>query len=195
MVARVLKFHTSDQRMRRTTAAALFDQLRLFSDDELPPTARAALMNALHRLSKPDDAESIWPGGFTMLSRQQTAAVWDAIRALPADLRPHLVRHAFDLVLLNLRQDTGEVMLTRDQLADAMKVNADHVSRVMGTLEKMGVIRRERRRVEGLRGPGMAVYFINPHVAWNGSLNARKEEAKATPEPALLRLLEGGKTA
>ena len=55
----------------------------------------------------------------------------------------------------------------------------------MGTLERMGVIRRERRRVEGMQGRGMAVYFINPHVAWNGSLDVRRAEAKDTKAPTL----------
>lgn len=127
-----------------------------------------------------------------MLSRTQTKAIWDAIRALPADDRPNHVRHAFDLVLLNLRQDTGEVMLTRDQLADEIGCSSDHVSHVMGTLARMGVVRRERRRIEGVRGPGMVVYFVNPHVAWNGSLDIRKAEA-AEVKPPLLTVMEGGK--
>ena len=127
-----------------------------------------------------------------MLSRTQTAAIWDAIRALSPDDRPNQVRHAFDLVLLNLRQDTGEVMLTRDQLAERIGCARENVSRIMGTLERMDVIRRERRRIEGVQGRGVAVYFINPHVAWNGSLDARKAEA-AEAKPPLLTLMEGGK--
>ena len=50
-------------------------------------------------------------------------------------------------------------MLTRDEIAGEIGCASGHVSRVVGTLERMGVIRRERRKV-----PGMAVYFINPHV-------------------------------
>lgn len=127
-----------------------------------------------------------------MLSRDQIAAIWDAIRALPPDDRPKQVLHAFDLVLVNQRQDTDEVMLTRDQFAKEMGCAPAHVSTVMGTLERMGVIRHERRRIEGMQGSGMAVYFINPHVAWNGSLDVPKaKEAKAPT----LTLMEGGKTA
>lgn len=126
-----------------------------------------------------------------MLSRMQTAAVWDAIRYLPSNDRPNQVRHAFDLVLLNLRQDTGEVLLTRDQLAEEIDCAPRSVSTIMGTLERMGVIRRERRKIEGVRGPGMAVYFINPHVAWNGSLNIRKEISKNTQKP-FLSVVDGG---
>lgn len=62
----------------------------------------------------------------------------------------------------------------------------------MGTLEKMGVIRRERLRVEGLQGRGMAVYFINPHVPWNGSLDVRKAHATETRPPMQLELLQDG---
>ena len=126
-----------------------------------------------------------------MLNRIQIKAVWDAIRALDANERPKQVLHAFDLVILNLRQDTGEVMLSRDQLAKEIGCSPDHVSHVMSTLVRLGVITRERQRIEGMRGPGVVVYFVNPHVAWNGSLDVRKVEAAETAPP-MLRLIEGG---
>lgn len=192
MSATLVRFQPKRERMTREAAASLADALRQFPEDQVPAQARAALLNALQRLTHPDAQESIWPGGFSMLSRTQTAAVWDAIRKLPSDARPNQVRHAFDLVLLNLRQDTGEVMLTRDQLAAEIGCAPRSVSTIMGTLEGMGVVRRERRRVEGMQGRGIAVYFINPHVAWNGSLEARKEEA-AGVTPPLLKIMEGGK--
>jgi hypothetical protein len=127
-----------------------------------------------------------------MLSRTQTAAIWDAIRALPADDRPGHVRHAFDLALLNLRQDTGEIMLSRDQLAEKIGCAPKHISTIMGTLEKMDVVRRERRRMDGIRGRGMAVYFVNPHVAWNGDLATRKREAEKHAPPLLTLMQSPG---
>lgn len=189
--ATVVRFASKRERMTREAAASLAGALAEFPEEQVPPWARASLLNALHRLTKPDAEEGLWPGGFTMLSRTQTAAVWDAIRKLPPEDRPQQVRHAFDLVLLNLRQDTGEVMLTREQFAQQLGTAPRHVSTVMGVLERIGVIRRERRRIEGVQGPGMAVYFINPHVAWNGSLEGRRQEA-ADVAPPLLRLMEGG---
>lgn len=191
MGAALVRFQPKRERMTREAAASLADALRHFPEEQVPAWARGQLLNALQRLTHPDAEQSIWPGGFSMLSRTQTAAVWDAIRKLPSDARPNQVRHAFDLVLLNLRQDTGEVMLTRDQLAAEIGTSPRNVSTIMGTLERMGVVRRERRRVEGMQGRGMAVYFINPHVAWNGSLEIRKEEA-ATAAPPLLTLMQGG---
>jgi len=197
-MVQITRLRTKRQRAERDEAAAAAAQLSLLSPDllgQLPGSAQQAIsraVGALQRHARPDTEEGLWPGGYTMLSRTQTAAIWDAIRALPPDDRPNQVRHAFDLVLLNLRQDTGEVMLTRDQLADRIGCAPKNVSTIMGTLERMGVIRRERRRIEGVQGRGIAVYFINPHVAWNGSLDARKAEA-AEVKPPLLVLMDGGK--
>jgi CRP-like cAMP-binding protein len=192
MTAKLVRFRPKRELITRDAAAALADQLKLFSEQQVPAVAQAQLLNALHRLTHFDDEQPIWKGGFMMLSRIQCVAVWDAIRSLPAELRPNQVRHAFDLILANLRQDTGEVMLTRDQFAEKIGTLPRNVSTIMGTLERMDVIRRERRAIEGVRGRGMVVYFINPHVAWNGSLQIRKQEADATPPP-LLTLMEGGR--
>lgn len=192
MGAKVVRFRTKSDLAARDTCALLADRIRELPETLMPAYARSQLLNALQRVTQPDADQSIWEGGFAMLGRLQTAAVWDAIRKLPANARPNQVRHAFDLVVLNLRQDTGEVMLTRDQLAEQMGTASRNVSTIMGTLEAMGVVRRERRRIDGVQGPGMAVYFINPHVGWNGSLEVRKEEAAATPAP-LLRVMEGGR--
>ena len=197
-MAQIVRLTTKPQRSGQKEAAQAAEQLSLLSEEllkHLPGEARIAISRATHALQKaarPDTTEGLWPGGFTMLSRMQTAAIWDAIRALPSDDRPNQVRHAFDLVLLNLRQDTGEVLLTRDQLAEEINCAPRSVSTIMGTLEKMGVIRRERRKIEGVRGPGIAVYFINPHVAWNGSLDVRKAQAAETRPPLQLELLHGG---
>jgi hypothetical protein len=181
----VVRLTTRPERVKRETAAEIKQLLLAYPENELPAQARAAMLNTLSRATCPDDSQGLWPGGFTMISRKQTKAVWDAIRALPGDARPNHVRHAFDLVMLNLRQDNGEVMLTRDEIAAEIGCTSENVSRVMGTLEKMGVIYRQRRKVAGMQGPGMAVYFINPHVAWNGSLEIRKEEAAETKQPSL----------
>jgi len=197
-MAQIVRLTTQKERSEKEVWALAAEQLSLLPEEllnHLPGEARIAISratNALQKAARPDTTEGLWPGGFTMLSRMQTATIWNAIRKLPSDDRPHQVRHAFDLVLLNLRQDTGEVLLTRDQLAEEIDCAPRSVSTIMGTLEKMGVIRRERRKIDGVRGPGMAVYFINPHVAWNGSLDTRKAQAQETRPPMQLELVHGG---
>lgn len=197
-MAQLVRLRTRRERSERDEAAAAAAQLSLLTPEllgQLPPGVQRAISQARHALqrhARPDTEEGLWPGGFNMLSRTQTAAIWDAIRALPPDARPGQVRHAFDLVLLNLDQDTGEVTLTRDQLAERIGCAPRSVSTIMGTLERMGVVRRERRRIEGMQGPGQAVYLVNPHVAWNGDLEIRKEET-AKVKPPMLTLMEDGR--
>lgn len=185
MAAKLVRFQSREDLAKRQLAAELDAQLALFSDQEMPPSAREVVRNCLHQLAHPPTEESIWPGGYCMISRQQTEAVWDAIRRLPPERRPNQVRHAFDLVLLYLRPDTGEVMLSRKEMAEKMQTDPENVSRVMRTLEDMEVVFRKRRRAEGVRGPGVVVYSINAYVAWNGRLDLRLQEAAKTKQPSL----------
>jgi hypothetical protein len=171
--------------VKRDVAREIAAQLQLFSEHELPAQPRAAILNALARVTHPDTETSIWSAGYMMIGRRETGVVWDAIRQLPRQDRPQQVRHAFDLVLLNIRPDNGEIMLTRDEMAEKMRCAPREVSKAMGVLFRMGVVLRETRKVAGLRGPGMVVWFINPHVAWNGSLAIRQQQALPGTEPSL----------
>jgi len=129
---------------------------------------------------------------FNMLNPSQCLTVWDAIRALPSDDRPNQVRHLFDLILTHIETNTGAVTLSREELAALVGTEPKHVSTMMGTLERMGVVYRRRHKVMGMRGPGVARYFVNQHVAWNGSLELRAEQAKDVPLP--FAVIEGGKS-
>jgi len=140
-------------------------------------------MNALARVT--DAGTGLWGVGYMMIGKEETKVVWDAIRKLPAEDRPPLVRHCFDLVLLNIRKDNGEIMMTRDEMAEEIGCPPREVSRAMGVLWRLGVIERELRKVAGMRGPGMVVWFINPHVAWNGSLAIREKLAIPGQQPSL----------
>ena len=133
-MAEIVRLQTRPDRVKRETAAEIRQLLLAYPEQDLPAQARAAILNTLTKATNPDERESIWPGGFVMINRVQTKVVWDAIRALPGADRPGHVRHAFDLVLLNLRHDNGEVMLTRDEIAAEIGCAASVVSRVMGTL-------------------------------------------------------------
>ncbi|MBF0459703.1 MAG: helix-turn-helix domain-containing protein [Nitrospirae bacterium] len=126
-----------------------------------------------------------------MLSPAQCLAVWDAIRALPSEDRPQQVRHLFDLVITHIEVNTGLVTLTREELAKLIGTEPKHISTMMGTLEDLGVISRERVKVAGMRGAGVARYRVNAHVAWNGKLEIRAEKAKQEPLP--FGVVQGGK--
>jgi hypothetical protein len=186
----VKRFVPKSQRIGREQLQQIEEIIDQLPDELVPAHAKRDMRRAVFPYARDPD-ESLWPGGFNMFSRIQMKAILTALRKLPPEARPNQVRHAFDLALLNLAQNTGEIMLTRDQLAEEIGCTPRDVSTIMGTLENLGIVRRERQKIPGMRGPGIAVYFINPHVAWNGDLNIRKHEA-TKHIPPLLKLMEGG---
>ena len=128
---------------------------------------------------------------FNMISPAQCLAVWDAIEKLPAEDRPREVDRVFKIIITHIETNTGLVTLTREEIAERIGVRPTEVSAAMGTLEKMKVIFRERKKTDGMRGRGIARYRLNQHVAWNGQLEKRKMEAEQVPLP--FAVIEGGK--
>lgn len=189
MKSNVYRLLPDRPRIKRQEAEGAAHFLRALG---LPRHLQQQIEHALYRSVEPDSLRSPF-GNYVMLSVQQIGAIWDALRKLPPEKRPQEVRHLFDLCILNLRQDTGEILLNRQQLAERMECRPDRVSTAMGILQRLGiVIKGERIKVPGLRGPGLATYFVNPHAAWNGSLEIQKITAKRQ-QPPLLRLMNGGK--
>lgn len=171
-------------------AKAKADQLRqAVFDFGLPVTATEDILVTIAR-HETGGQLSDWK--FNMISPAQCLAVWNAIEELPGDVRPRVVRRVFDYVLTHIETNTGLVTLTREEIADRVGVRPQEVSEAMGTLERMKVVFRERKRVAGMRGPGIARYRLNQHVAWNGELEIRKEQAKQIPLP--FAVIEGGKS-
>lgn len=182
---------TRKERASREAGEAARRAIQALPDDALPAFDRVLILKHLARVTVPPETRSLWPGGFVMLSLAQIGRVWDAIRALPARERPQDVRRAFDLVLLHLVPDEGRVNLFRDEFAEKMGVAPKHASSALAVLVRLGVLRRELVRAAGVRGPGVAVFYVNPHVAWNGALDVRQAEAVKRPGP-LLKLMEQG---
>jgi CRP-like cAMP-binding protein len=184
-MASIARFVSRAERISRQKAT---DARQAVLDLQLPQSATETILLTIARHTEGVRSEK-WT--FHMLQPKQVLTVWDAIRALPGKDRPHQVRHLFDLVLTHLEWDTGLVILTREELAERIGTTPAHVSRMMGTLERIGVIFRERAKLEGMRGRGVARYRVNPHVAWHGDLDVRKEQAEQMPLP--LTVIEGGK--
>ena len=154
---------------------------------ELPEAVTEDIMVAISRY----ESGGVLPKwNFNMIQPAQCLAVWDAIREMPL---PDLTRHVFDLVLTHIEPNSGAVTLTREELAQRCKTEASNISRIMTALESHHVIFRRRLKVAGMRGRGPVRYYLNPHVAWNGKLEHRTEEAKRTPHP--FAVIDGGKGA
>src|SRR3954469_7385000 len=146
----------------------------------LPERARGEIIGTIDRQTA---SEAGWT--FVMLSPEQNATVvrWLRHHSRQPTMAPALWAELFTA----LRRDTGEIMLTRDELAERVGASADEVSRIMGELAIVGAISPRRERVAGMRGPGRVVYFMNPNV---GTHLAGAARDKAQAEAPRLQLVE-----
>ena len=125
-----------------------------------------------------------------MLSPKQNRAGVEWLEA--HSRRPLKAMRLWSLLFTDIDRETGEVLLTREQMAELTGIAVQHISNIMAELESIGAIMRRRERVDGMRGPGRVRYYMNPMVATHLGGGAR-DQAQAVAPLGPLRLLSGGK--
>jgi len=118
-----------------------------------------------------------------MISPAQNDAVIEWLYA--HSKRPQVAVRVWSKLFTSLRPDTGEVMLTRQQMAERVGVDPGHVSRVMTELASINAVRREKRGRE-MR------YFMSPYIATHIPSPEARTAARDKAGP-LLVLMDGGK--
>ena len=121
---------------------------------------------------------------FAMISTVQQAAVLDWLEA--HSKRPLKAMKLWGHLLANIHQDTGEIIATRQDLADRVGMDARDLSKIMTELASINAIRREKT------GRNVS-YFLNPHIATHIPTAAARAKAREEAGP-LLRVMEGGKS-
>lgn len=181
MPATVHRLQSRPDQLRSEQADTLRQLILAFPG--LPERAAGAIVAAVDGQTA---AENGWT--FVMLSPSQNRAVVAWLMAHSS--RPQKAVLLWSLLFEHLRRDTGEVTLTRDEIAATIDEQVENVSRIMGELEGIGAISRRRERVAGMRGPGMVRYFMNPNVATHLAGQAR-DQAQARAKPVQLSLVDG----
>jgi hypothetical protein len=178
MPARIVRLRTKADRLRAEHADAL--RQLVLDYPGLPEQPRSEIVAAIDRQAA---AENGWT--FVMLGPEQNAAVvsWLRENSRYPILAPALWAQLFTV----LHRDTGQIMLTRDELAERLGSRLDEVSRIMHELASIGAIITRREPVSGVRGPGRAVYFMNPNVATHLPKGVR---GRAQAEAPRLRTVE-----
>lgn len=175
---------TRPDRLRQDQADLLRQALLPF-EEQMPEAVRSLIGH----LDRQTASRNKWT--FVMLSPEQNGIV---VRHLADHSeRPMIALKLWALCFEHLRTDTGEIMLTREEIAEKLKQEPMTISRLMSELEAFGAITRRRQKVGGMKGPGMVHYFMNPRVATHLAGKGRDEAQAAAPP--LLTLMEGGKTA
>lgn len=183
MAAVIHRLRTPRDRIRQDQNAELTQALLPFLDDpDLDPRLARLVSEVKGLVDRRTASLNKW--AFVMLSPDQNAAVVEFLASNAA--RPLVCMRLWALCFRHLRTDTGEIMLSRDQMADALAVPSGEVSRCMSELVKFGAISRVRERVPGLRGAGLARYFMNPNVATHLSGKVRDDAQRSAPVLALV---------
>jgi len=154
-------------RIKRAAAERLRQAIK-GADVDLPEEAAAVLDNALHSITHIPGARAI----FTMITNDQFRYVSKEIQKCRNVATTYAVWNA---AVTYVRQDTGEILATRKQLAEDAGTDADEVSRAMGVLSNIGAI------IKSKRGRNV-VYTVNPNVAWNGKEGARIAACRTAPK-------------
>lgn len=184
MAAKVRRLLSRPDRLREEQAAQLRAALLPFERD-IPVQVRELVAY----IDRQTAAKAGWT--FIMISADQNRAV---VRWLNTNSRrPMKATSLWAELFSAIDRDTGEVLLTRDQLAELVDIGADDVSAIMGELEGIDAIIRRRERVAGMRGPGRVRYFMNPVVGTHLAGGERDAAQADAPPGPLLRIMQGGK--
>ena len=116
--------------------------------------------------------------GFVMLNPDQQRTVIKAINEGP---RPHTTLMIWASVISFVAYNSdGEIMASREQIAEAANVSPENTTRALSRLVEIGVLTRIAR----------GRYKVNPYVAWSGPLHKRELAAKDS-KPVLVAMTGG----
>ena len=160
-----------NSRLKRAAAERLRQTIKE-ADIGLSEEAAAVIENAIYKITDTPGARAV----FTMINNDQFRFVARETKLLP---KPDLTWKIFTFAVTYARQDTGEVLATREQLAEDAGTDVGEVSRAMGGLKNIGAIIKEKRGRN-------VVYKINPYVAWNGGEGSRIAATKTAPRLRLV---------
>lgn len=184
----ITRLKTKKDRLREDQAEQVRQALLPFFDNpDFDHDALGRVMVTVQRITTPTPGTT---EPFVMIRPAQNLAV---IRWLNANSkRPQKATEVWAILFDHLFPHTGQIMLTREEIAEQVGISADNVSRIMNELVKFGAIFSKREKVAGMRGPGLVRYYMNRHVAEVGS-RATQEELALIPKPgAKLTVINGG---
>jgi hypothetical protein len=126
------------------------------------------------------DTRNAWT--FVMLSPAQNDAVVEWLMA--HSKRPQAATRLWSHLFTCMRMDTGEILKSREELAERLGLLPRDLSSIMTELASINAIRREKR--------GRDVrYFMNPNIATHVPSDAARTAARDSAGP-LLVVMQGG---
>jgi len=176
MIAKIKRFQPKE----KLEAQERLEQLQsvLVQYPELNEKKVASLLWEVKRKNKLNDPNR-WT--FIMIEPEQNFAVIDWI--MKESKRKKEAVRLWALLFQNVHRETGQIMLSRQEIAEQLEIHLNNVTNIMSELEGIKAITKEKE------GRGVT-YYMNPNVATH--LN-QEERDKARPQAPKLELINGGK--
>lgn len=174
MAATIHRFRSRRDKLKAAEASRLRQMVLDFGGElDLPDGVIGRVVAAV-------DGQTASEGGWTfvMIGPRENQAVVDWLRN--NSRRPQAAMVVWAMLFTALRYDTGEIMLTRAEIAEHVGIGADNVSRIMSELVGIGAVSR-RREGRSVR------YFMNPNIGTHLGGQARDQ---AQAEAKQLRLID-----
>lgn len=176
MTAQIKRFQPKDKQVKQQDLLDLQSVLERFP--ELNEKKASAVVWDIKRKNKLNDPNT-WT--FIMINAEQNFTVIDWI--MKESKRKNEAVRLWALLFDNVHRETGQIMLSRQEMADKLEITPNNVSRIMSELESIKAIIKQKE------GRGVT-YYMNPNVATH--LN-QEERDKARPTAPKLALINGGK--
>ena len=174
MSASLHRLRSRREKLRTDQAGELRQLVMDFGDRRLLP--ESVVGRVVAAVDRETVSEGRWP--FMLLGIRENAAVVDWLTRNSA--RPGQAVRLWAHLLTQVRHDTGEIMLTRAEMAELVGCAAESVSSLLTELVELGAISRKR---EGR----VYRYWLNP---WCGTYLGGKARDEAQAEAAQLRLVD-----
>ena len=117
---------------------------------------------------------------FIMISPEQNRAVVDWLEE--NSKRPLKALRLWALLFENVHRETGQIMLSRREIAQEINIQTQTVTNIMSELESIKAILKQKN------GRGV-MYYMNPNIANHYPREIRNGEQKKTPQ---LKIIDGG---
>lgn len=176
MSAQIKRFQPKDKK----EAQKRLEQLQVFLEN-YPEINQKKLSALLWDMKKKNNLQERNEDTFIMITPEQNGLVVDWL-ALHSKRRIEALR-LWAWLFENVHYETGQIMLTRQELAEKVQISLNNVSRIMTELESIKAIIKEKE------GRGVT-YYMNPHVGTHLNQEERKKARAKAPQ---LELIHGGK--
>lgn len=156
------------------------NQLELFLS-QYPEIQNEKKVSMLWELKKKTNVQEKNTWTFIMISPTQNDLVVEWL--LNNSKRPTSAFRLWTKLFKAIDIQTGQIMLSRQEIAKKVDIKSCHVSTIMSELESIGAIIKQKD------GRGV-IYYMNPHVGTHLPQEIREKVQKTTPK---LKVFDGGR--